>query len=854
MRLDDLPIFPLLPDISRALRAGSLVLSAETGAGKTSAVPAYLVETKALAGKALILEPRRLAAIAAASRVSELLGTELGRTVGYRVRGDSRAGRDTMVVFITEAVFIRMVQDDPFLSGVSLVAFDEFHERSAACDLGLAFADEARAARDGLSILAMSATMDSTAVSTYLGCPAINSPGRLYPIETAYRPPRNGAFPEAAVVEAILEAFGSTSGDVLAFLPGLREIGAATALLSARSSGMDILPLHGSLSLREQKSVLAPTPGAKRRVIMATSVAETSLTVPRISAVVDSGLSRFIRFHAPSGLNRLVTERVSAAEAGQRRGRAGRLGPGLCLRCWNEADLLAPSRGTELERIELSGVVLECAVRGAGTLESVHWLDPPPRHAWDAAVAVLRSIGLVDETGRSTESGRRAARLGADPRAAAALLTAEAAGATDTTGTTDPTGSELVNLQVAALAAAAMTEREASAADGDFGSSLERMLAAAGRSGYGDPRASRILEEAGRLLSRVSGSVHGHHEKSIFNPAAAAAGIAAVGNVLAPGFPDRLARRLADDTWEFSTGRRARASFAPPRAKWLLAVDVDAGDPLGRIRSGAPVEAAAARAALLPGAVQVLEVEWRGLSAAAWVRTKAGTMTLGERRLDRVPANSLAAAFASRLRDEGLSWLPWSDDARSLVDRTRFVASRSHTGTRIVAKAGNGTRALTPEGLADAALIELMASTAADWLSPSGAVIDEPGMEALLAYILGREVVAEVDAAAPAFITTPGGRRRRPIYPAAGPARLAARIQEFFGMARSPRACGEPMTLELLSPADRPLQVTNDLESFWSTTYPAIRAELARRYPKHYWPLDPLVAEPTRGPRPKPRN
>jgi len=476
-------------------------------------------------------------------------------------------------------------------------------------------------------------------------------------------------------------------------------------------------------------------------------------------------------------------------------------------------------------------VVLECAVRGAGTLESMRWLDQPPRHAWDAAVSVLRSIGLVDAAGLGTESGRRAAALGTDPRSGAAMLAA---------------GTQPSSLHVAALAAAAMTERESTDADGDFISSLERVLAGAGRDGYSDARSSRILEEADRLIARVTGSGHTRHNPSIFNPAAAASGIAVVGDIMARGFPDRLARRLPDGSWEFSSGRRATASFAPPRAKWLLAVDVDAGDPLGRIRSSAPVESAAAKSALLPGAVSVLEVEWRGLWAAAWVRTKAGTMTIGERRLDRVPLDSLAAAFSFRLHTEGLDWLPWSDDSRSIVDRARYIAARSFVATRI------GDPALSPEALSDVTLLESIASASAEWLSPTGAVMDGNGMEALLESVLGRELVTAIERAAPAFVTTPGGRRRRPTYPAAGPARLAARIQEFFGMARSPLACGEPMTLELLSPADRPLQVTNDLTSFWNTTYPVIRAELARRYPKHYWPLDPLIAEPTRGPRPKP--
>lgn len=841
MRLDGLPIFPLLPEIARVLKRGSLVLSAETGAGKTSAVPAYLVETKALAGKALVLEPRRIAAVSAAARVSELLGTELGRTVGYRVRGDTKASRGTVVEFITDAVFIRMVQDDPFLSGVSLVVFDEFHERSAVCDLGLTFAVEARDAREGLSILAMSATMEAASVAAYLGCPAIGSPGRLYPITTAYRPPRDGACMEETVTEAILEALGSTHGDVLAFLPGLREIGAAASLLDTRSSGIDILPLHGSLSLREQKSVLAPPPGSKRRVILATSIAETSLTVPRISAVVDSGVSRFVRFHAPSGLNRLVTERVSAAEAGQRRGRAGRLGPGLCLRCWHESDLLAPSRGTELERIELSGVVLECAIRGSTAMESVRWLDPPPRHAWDAAVSVLRGIGLVDSSGLATVTGKRAAGLGADPRAAAALLAA---------------GTEPAGLHGAALAVASMAEREGPDADGDFIASLERVLACENNALNNDARTIRIMAEADRLISKVNGTGQGDRNQSAFNLVAAASGLATVGDVLATGFPDRLARRLADGTWEFSSGRRAKAGFAPPRAEWLLAVDVDAGDTLGRIRSSVPVNAAVAKAALLPGAVAVLEVEWRSLSAAAWVRTKAGTMILGERRLDRVPTETLHAAFSSRLRAEGLSWLPWSDDSRSLVERARFFATRNRIGTGRREDIQMRDRAMSPEAepgmLTDADLMESIAAASPDWLSDAGPVIDEKGLEALLESILGREQVTAIDRAVPSFVMTPGGRRRRPAYPTAGPARLAGRIQEFFGMARGPQACGEPMTLELLSPADRPLQVTNDLESFWSATYPAIRAELARRYPRHYWPLDPLVAAPTKGPRPKP--
>jgi ATP-dependent helicase HrpB len=824
MRLDDLPIFPMLPAIEGALRAGSLALSAETGAGKTSAVPAWLASRGALQGKAIVLEPRRIAAVSAAARVSELLGTELGTTAGYRVRGDSRASGDTVVEFVTEAVFIRIVQEDPLLSGVSLVVFDEFHERSAASDLGLAFASEAREARGDLSLLAMSATMDAAAVAAYLSCPVIESPGRLYPIETRYSPPKKGERPEDAVAGAVLEALDTAGGDVLAFLPGLREIATVASLLRDRfdrgavpaKRAPDVLSLHGSLSLAEQRSITSPRPDGRRRVILATSVAETSLTVPGVGAVVDSGLSRFIRFHAPSGLNRLVTERASVAEAGQRRGRAGRTGPGVCFRCWDESDILPPSRGPELDRIELSSVVLECAVRGARSPEGVRWLDPPPRRAWDAASAVLRGIGLVDDSGQATDRGKRAVAIGADPRAAAALLAA---------------GTDAVALHTAALAAAALSERDGQDSDGDFRSGLERALSSAGT--------NRIRDEAGRLVARVVSGVHRGARvggrRAAFDASAAKAGMESVGDLLAPGFPDRLARRLPDDTWEFPSGRRARSAFAPPRVDWLLAIDADAGDPLGYIRRAAPVGAKAAKAALLPGSATELEVEWRGLAAAAWERTKAGAFTLGERRLEAVPEDMLAAAFSDRLRAEGLGWLPWGEDSRSLIDRARFVA----------------VRGAVQGDWGDAAVMDRVAEAARYLLRPKGPVLDEAGLYGLLREAIGGETLSRIDELAPAFVTTPGGRRRRPTYPASGPARLAGRIQEFFGMAQGPSACGEAMTLELASPADRPLQVTSDLASFWRSAYPSIRPEMARRYPRHYWPEDPLVAEATKGQKPR---
>ncbi len=833
MRLDDLPIHAHLPAIRAALARGHLVLSAETGAGKTTAIPAYLAASGSLPGRIIVLEPRRLAAVAAAARVNELLGAAPGGEgdragggggtapgmAGYRVKGETRVGPRTRVEFVTEAVFARMAQEDPFLSGVSLVILDEFHERSAWADLGLALAAEAAEARDGLSVLVMSATLDAGPVAAYLGCPSMAVPGRLFPVETRYRPLRAGERLADSVARAVGEALGDSVGDILVFLPGLREIGEAEAALGNLAEA-ETRRLHGSMGLAEQRAVIAPRPGERRRVILSTSIAETSLTVPRVTAVVDSGLSRLSRLHAPSGLNRLVTERVSQAEADQRRGRAGRLGPGLCLRCWDESDLLRPSRGPELARIELSGMALEAALRGSSAQDSIRWLEPPPRYAWDAAAALLVDLGLVEARGDAspygpaTAAGRRAAGLGTDPRSAAAVIAAADSG-------------DGGALDAAAFATALLAEPYGDNPSGDLRDALEALL-----SGRTDGTARRRLrEEAGRILARAGAAPRRGKAGVDIEIAAEAAwpALDRLGDILAPGYPDRLARRAEGGTWEFASGRRASAVLSPPRAEWLLAADVDAGDPLGRIRLATPVGDKAARAALERGARSVVELRWRGLAASAWETRRYGALTLSERRMASAPRAALEAAFADRLGREGLDWLPWDADSRSLVERSRFASTRTEPSL------GDWD---------DEALAERLGREAPAWLSADGPVLDARGLLGILEAALGRAALERLEAAAPAFVVTPGGRRLRPSYPAAGPARLAVRIQELFGLGRGPEACGEPMALELLSPADRPLQVTSDLAGFWRGAYPSIRAEMARRYPRHRWPEDPLSAEP----------
>jgi ATP-dependent helicase HrpB len=423
-----LPIEAYIEEIAALLRRGSLALSAETGAGKTTALQAALALRYAEKGRILVLEPRRLAAIGAAQRCAELLGEPVGATAGYRVRGDTKAGPATRLEFMTVAVFLRIVQDDPFLEGVRLVVFDEFHERSAVGDLCLAFAREAAELREGLSLLVMSATLEADGVADYLGCPVLSVPGRAFPVELAYRPLAPGQEPAEAAARAAAELYAAQGGSILVFLPGRRELNEAQSMLAALAPEADTRLLYGALPLESQRAVIAPAAskagGQPKRIILATSIAETSLTVPGVVAVVDAGLARFTRYHERGGMNRLVTERVSAAEAEQRRGRAGRLRPGFCLRCWSPDDRLKSQRDPEILRTELAGLALECALRGDSGGAALRWLTAPPPSAWESGRELLRELGLLNDDYAISERGIKAAALGVEPRSAAALLAA----------------------------------------------------------------------------------------------------------------------------------------------------------------------------------------------------------------------------------------------------------------------------------------------------------------------------------------------------------------------------------------------------------------------------------------------
>ncbi len=815
------------------------MLTAQPGAGKSTLVPPFLLGEPWLAGQRIVmLEPRRLAAAAVAARIAELLGERPGGTAGYRVRGASVVSGRTRIEVVTEALLTRAIQADPLLAGVGLVIFDEFHERSVHADLALALALEVRRARPGLALLVMSATMETGRVAALLGgqapAPVLECPGSVFPVQTRYQPLDGaGRRWEEGFAAGCARLLDESGGDVLAFVPGAAEIRRVGAALAARLGDRgEVLGLHGSMGLEDQQEVIRPSPAAHhRRVILATSIAETSLTVPGVRAVADSGLARLARFHPATGLDRLVTEMESRSSADQRRGRAGRLGPGTCTRFWKESERLVAEPDPEILRSDLAGVVLECALWGTDDAADLAWLDPPPAASWGQAAETLRMLGLL-EGGRVTALGRRAAELGLAPRLAALVLE----------------GIERGVPSLAAACAALLAERDGSGipADPDFRLRLEMLrTGAGGRDTW--RRAAR--GEAERLLRRAG--VHAA-PGSLF--AWSVEQEAGVGDLLAHAFPDRIARRESEDAWLFVTGRAARfpasagpaAAGSPPvsraAAEWITAPDTDAGESIGTIRLAAPVDPAEAARVLAPVTEERLEIRWEGLEPRAVRSTRAGRLLLSERPC-RVPAAEGTASFLERLSRSGVGMLPWDPACRGFLERLRFYASRH---------AGGGLGDLSDAGLA---------ARAGEWLAPHldfsrGPALGPRGLLAALAGLLDlaqpRVGRRGFDEAVPASLALPLGSRR-PIDYSSGSPVVEARIQEVYGLSASPRICGQPLAFRLLSPAGRPLQVTADLAGFWKGSYAEVRKQMRGRYPKHHWPEDPAAAAPSAGPRRRPR-
>jgi ATP-dependent helicase HrpB len=787
-----------------------------------------------LAGRSIVmLEPRRLAAASVAGRIAELLGEPVGARAGYRVRTASRVSRETRIEVVTEALLTRRIQEDPLLEGVGLVILDEFHERSIHADLALALCIEARRARPQLALLVMSATLETEPVAGLLRdeegrpAPALHCPGTLHPVTTVHRPAGQGNRWEEGFADGVARLFEETEGDILAFLPGAGEIRRAAARLgaSALERRAEVLPLHGTMRLEDQQKVIRPAErgrSSSRRVILATSIAETSLTVPGIRTVADCGWSRISRFHPGSGLDRLVTERVSVSAADQRRGRAGRLGPGLCVRFWNESEALLARPDPEIVRSDLCGLVLECALWGARAPQELSWLDAPSASAWNQAWEILRMLGLVGDEGVSA-SGKTVARLGLPPRLGV-LITS---------------GASRNERVLAAVCAALLEERDGSgiSEDPDFRVRLEMIRTGRGGS---DSWRRAVAMEVERILRRS-------RETGATDDGWTANQEERVGTLLARGFPDRIGRREPDGSFRLVTGRAVRFPGPLPRAgmrvavasraaaDWIVAPDVDAGETSGIIHLVAPLEREEAEKSLAAAARETVEIRWEGMVPRGMLVRRAGRIVLTERPVRPAPAD-ITASFRQHLVQEGLAILPWNERSRGLLARMRFYS-------RARPEAGLGD--LSDSGLA---------ARAEQWLEPflkptGGQLLSAGRLLSALEGLLGRER-KRLAMEAPEAIMLPTGSRRPVDYEGDEPA-VEARIQEVFGLAESPLVCGVPLTFRLLSPARRPLQITRDLASFWRTTYAVVRKEMRGRYPKHYWPEDPLKAEPTSGVRPK---
>lgn len=804
-----LPIHAVIEPLKAALAAGNAaVLAAPPGAGKTTVVPLALLDAPWLeGGKLLVLEPRRLAARAAAERMAVTLGESTGETVGYRTRLQSRIGPKTRIEVITEGVFTRMILDDPGLEGVGGVLFDEFHERSLDADLGLALARKTQGLlREDLRLLVMSATLDIGGVSRLLdGAPVIEAEGRMFPVGTRYCGRNPAERIEDALTRAILLALGEESGSILVFLPGQGEIHRTAQRLAERlkDPAVDVVPLYGALDRETQDRAIQPATGGRRKVVLATSVAETSLTIEGVRVVIDGGLSRVPRFEPSSGLTRLATVRVSRSSAEQRRGRAGRTEAGVCYRLWDEAETrgLVPHQRPEILEADLTGFALDLARWGARSTEALALLDQPPAGAFAEARKVLGRLGALDEAGALTAHGRRMTRIPLPPRLAHMVAVASDAG----------------DAALGARIAAVLSEPGLGGHDLDLRDRLR------GLERDWSPRARDAVRLAERW-ARAAGGGQG--------------GEADVGTLLAEAFPERVAKaRGRPGEVLLASGRGAflDPTEALTREPWLAVAELGGGDARDRIRLAVPVDPAALD--------QRIEVEERlarepsGRMTLKRIR-RIGAIVVDERIVGTPDRAAITAALKEEVTRDGLAGLRWGEQASSLRARLAFVAGIEDGWPEVTDEALNAAREV--------------------WLWPLLETvqglekIDDAALEAGLRSLIPWDRQRALDALAPARLATPLGSAAID-YAAEGGPRVDIRVQELFGTTVHPTVGGGrvPLTLSLLSPARRPVQVTKDLPGFWAGSWAAVRSEMRGRYPRHPWPEDPTKAEATS--RAKPR-
>jgi len=816
-----LPIDAVLAELSTTLvRANIAVLVAPPGAGKTTRVPLALLDAPWVENrKIIVLEPRRIAARAAADRMAQTLGEKTGETVGYRVRFGSKISRKTRIEVVTEGIFTRQILDDPELTGVAAVLFDEFHERSLDADLGLALARDAQSGlREDLRILVMSATLDGARVAKLLGdAPVVESEGRAHPVETRYLGRKPDLQIERQMGDAIASALRADTGSVLAFLPGAAEIRRTQKFLAERVSdpAIEIVPLFGALDAAVQDRAIAPSPKNMRKVVLATSIAETSLTIEGVRIVVDSGLARVPRYEPDIALTRLETVRASRAAVDQRRGRAGRTEPGVCYRLWDEPQTASFEAFTrpEILSADLSSLVLDLAHWGVSDPATLAFLDPPPQPALLEARALLRELDALDADGRITAEGQALRALALPPRLARMIVDANRMGA----------GEE------AAQIAAILTERGLGGDSVDLDARLDQ---------FHRDRSPRA-QSARQLAQRWAAQVKENSAKTSGEPEALTTGA-----ILALAFPDRVARNRGKASFTLANGRGANVDPASALAKtpYIAVAELTGTAANGRILLAAPItqDEIEARFADHITIEDETSFDKAAMALRARRRKRLHAITLSEQNLPVATSAQTAQILADGLAAGGLDRLPWSKPLKQWRDRVMFL------------------RATAPDewpDLSDAALV----ASRAEWLAPalqdktSLAVFSAGDLSDAVMALLPWDKRARLEREAPTHFTAPTGTALPIDYEAEQGPTIAVRLQELFGMNVHPSiANGKlPLVVELLSPAHRPVQVTRDLPGFWRGSYAAVRSDLRGRYPRHPWPEDPASAPPTR--RVKPR-
>lgn len=833
-----LPIEAIVDELKTALRkSAAVILQAPPGAGKTTFLPLSLLSEPWLAGrKILLLEPRRLAARAAAHRMATALHEPMGGTVGYRVRMDRRIGRETRIEVITEGILTRMLQSDPALSGVGLVIFDEFHERSLDADLGLALCfDLLGVLNTDLRLLVMSATLDTSKLAALLNnAPVITCQGRSFPVQTEYLGRQPQIPLESAMVEAIHTAVKAHSGSILVFLPGAPEIRRVERRLQQAGLGPQwiVASLYGNLSSQEQDLAIAPPAAGKFKIVLASAIAETSLTIEGIGVVVDSGLQRVPRFDVRSGMTRLTTLPVSKASADQRRGRAGRNGPGICYRLWSadsHAGLPAYNRPEILEN-DLVQLALELALWGVKDPGALTFLDPPPAAALSKACELLTQLGALDRQARVTEHGRKIAELPLHPRLAHMLLAAQA-------------------IDQGALAcdlAALLSERDPirlanGRSEVDLSLRIERLNQFRLQKGRQN-QAYELDRFAARRITQVADNLKRH-----LGISGTFAGLTWLGRLLAFAYPDRIAQKRPGPLGRFQL-TNGRGAFLDPTEilagqPYLVAAELDGDRREARIYLAAAYDEASLMLQFPDQITWTVVIEWdKDRQAVRAVKNlQLQALTLHCEPLPRPDPSRVLSALIQGIRQEGVGCLPWTRPLRAWQARVEFV--------RRILEDGSNWPDMSDESLAE---------RLDQWLGPYLLAISR--LKDLQRIDLGRALFGQLtfsqqkrlDELAPTHTLVPSGSRIAIDYTSPQPV-LAVRLQEMFGATQTPAiAAGrQPLLLHLLSPAQRPLQVTRDLAGFWQNGYPSVQKQLKGRYPRHFWPDDPLQAKPTARAKPK---